>query len=85
MYLGIFPTALGYLAWAFVLSRLPAQRAGSLLNVVPVLAVIIAWAWLDERPSVLTLMGGSVALVGVGLVKIAKTSSVTVPVREVSN
>lgn len=42
VYLGLFPAALAYLAWAVVLSRLPAGRAGSLLYAVPVLAFGIA-------------------------------------------
>jgi drug/metabolite transporter (DMT)-like permease len=65
VYLGVFPTALGYLTWALVLSQLSAQRAGSLLYIVPVLAVIIAWIWLGERPSAITLIGGAMALAGV--------------------
>ena len=74
VYLGAFPTALGYLTWAFVLSRQSAQKAGSFLYFVPVLTMIIAWMWLGELPSVLTLAGGALALVGVALVN---TSTIT--------
>jgi drug/metabolite transporter (DMT)-like permease len=68
VYLGVFPAALAYLAWAFVLFRLPASRAGSLLYAVPVLAFVIAWGWLREIPSASTVLGGVLALGGVVLV-----------------
>jgi drug/metabolite transporter (DMT)-like permease len=68
VYLGMFPAALAYLAWAFVLFRLPASRAGSLLYAIPVLAFVIAWGWLREIPSAATVLGGALALGGVVLV-----------------
>jgi drug/metabolite transporter (DMT)-like permease len=68
VYLGVFPASIAYLAWAFVLSRRSAQEAGSFLYLVPVVSVIIAWVWLGEKPSALTLIGGALTLGGVVLV-----------------
>lgn len=70
VYMGIFPGAIGYVSWAFVLAHLPASKAGSFLYLVPVVAIIIAWAWLGEIPTVLAAIGGVLVLLGVILVNV---------------
>jgi drug/metabolite transporter (DMT)-like permease len=70
VYMGIFPAALAYVSWAYVLSRIPASVAGSYLYLSPVLAIFIAWIWLSEVPTFLSLIGGCLALTGVIIVNI---------------
>lgn len=70
VYLGIFPGALAYVGWAYVMSHGAAGRTSTLLYVIPVLAIIIGWMWLGEVPRLLTFGGGAVALIGVCMVNV---------------
>lgn len=68
VYMGIGPGAVAYAAWAYVLSRMQASTASSLLYIVPVMAFTIAWFWLGEVPTYMSIVGGALALAGVALV-----------------
>lgn len=68
VYIGVVPGAIGYVTWAFVLSKTPASRAGSFLYFVPVVALVVAWVWLGEVPGPGSLLGGLLVLGGVVMV-----------------
>jgi drug/metabolite transporter (DMT)-like permease len=84
IYLGIFPGSLAYVGWAYVLSHGPAGRISTLLYIIPVLAILIAWIWLGEVPKVLSLVGGAMALAGVGLVNLKGRTRVSEAARSLS-
>lgn len=65
VYLGVLPTAVGFLTWTFALRRATAGRTGSFLYLVPVVAIVLGWAFLGEIPPWLAMAGGALCLAGV--------------------
>jgi drug/metabolite transporter (DMT)-like permease len=65
VYLGAFPTAIGFMTWAYALSRTTAGRMGATTYLVPPIAILIGWALLDESPEALAFLGGALCLAGV--------------------
>ncbi len=65
VYLGLIPTVIPYLALAYVTSRVGASEATSSLYLTPALAFVIAWMWLGEVPTILSVVGGAITLFGV--------------------
>ena len=66
-FLGVAPSALGFVLWAYALSRMDVGRATLSLYLVPAAAIVISLAWLAQIPGPVELAGGAVALCGVTL------------------
>ena len=69
IYLGVVPTALGFATWAFALRRTSAGRMASLAYLIPLVAILLGWAVLGERPAWLAAVGGSLCILGVALAR----------------
>jgi drug/metabolite transporter (DMT)-like permease len=69
VYLGLAPTAIGFLTWAYALARTEAGKLGSTTYLVPPIAVLLGWIILGEVPPLLALPGGILCLAGVALAR----------------
>lgn len=65
MGLGVFPSALAYLAWAYVLAHVDLSRATMTMYLIPPTAMAIASLALGERPTLMVLGGSVIVLVSV--------------------
>ena len=65
VYLGLFPTSLGFLTWTYALRRTAAGRLGAMTYLVPPVAIGISLLLLGEIPPVLAIVGGATCIVGV--------------------
>jgi drug/metabolite transporter (DMT)-like permease len=78
-YMAILASALGWWLWLSVVRRVSATVAGMSSLGVPVLTVILAWALLGERPTLLEIVG--IIFIMAGLVVVTTASGQTVRAR----
>lgn len=69
VYLGLFPTAIGFVTWAYALARTSAGRLAATTYLVPAISILLGWAFLGETPARLAFVGGAVCLVGVAVAR----------------
>ncbi|KAG1320001.1 hypothetical protein G6F61_015236 [Rhizopus arrhizus] len=67
-YIVLIATAAGWLLWLQVVRRVPASIAGLSSLGVPVVAMLLAWAILSERPSWGEVGGMVLILAGIFIV-----------------
>ncbi|MGW2342529.1 DMT family transporter [Streptomyces sp. NPDC001661] len=67
LYLGLLPSAAGFVVWGYAVARLTVTAATAALYLVPGVALIVAYLWLGEAPTPVEAVGGMVTLAGVVL------------------
>lgn len=67
-FLGVFCSGLAYIAWYDALQALQASQVGVFLYIEPLVAVVVAAVVLGEAPTLASLLGGGIILLGVYLV-----------------
>ncbi|WP_410874083.1 DMT family transporter [Nocardia sp. A7] len=70
IYLGLVPTGLAFLLWAYALSHTPAGVTASSSYAVPALAIVMSWIFLAEVPTPTALLGGTLCLTGVAIARL---------------
>jgi drug/metabolite transporter (DMT)-like permease len=69
VYLGLFPTAVGFSFWAYALARTSGGRMGAMGYLVPPVAIAMGWVVLGDVPPVLAVLGGVLCLAGVAVTR----------------
>lgn len=67
LYLGVGPTAIGFLSWSHVLRTMPASTASSFLFLVPLSSLVMAWWMLDRLPPDISFIAGAIVIAGLWL------------------
>ena len=60
---------LAAIAWNYAMSRLPVAQVTSSVYLLPPIAFLIAWLWLGESPTLMSIAGTVLALVGILMVQ----------------
>ncbi|MEV6557269.1 EamA family transporter [Nocardia sp. NPDC051756] len=63
-YTAILATVVGSGMWTYLMSRYPAGVVAPFTLLVPVVGIAAAWAFLDETPTPLSLIGGVIVIAG---------------------
>jgi drug/metabolite transporter (DMT)-like permease len=58
-----------FATWAYALRRMSAGRLASLAYLIPVVAILLGWAFLGETPPALAAVGGALCIAGVALAR----------------
>ena len=71
VFLGVAPSAVGFVLWACAMSRMTVGQATLSLYLVPAAAIVISLVWLSQVPGPVELAGGAIVLGGVILASAA--------------
>ncbi|MDL4818365.1 DMT family transporter [Actinomadura opuntiae] len=74
LYLGLMPSALGFVIWGYAVARLPLAASTAALYLVPPVALVVSFVWLGEVPHPVELLGGAVSAAGVILIHRSRTA-----------
>lgn len=68
-YLGVVPSALAFVTWAYALNRSDAGKFALSTFLVPFITTLMAWLVLSEVPPALAFVGGALCIAGVLLTR----------------
>jgi drug/metabolite transporter (DMT)-like permease len=68
-YSGVLAIGLAYILWYRGVRRIGNSRTAAYANLTPIIALLVAWLWLEEVPSALQITGAAVVLLGLSLAR----------------
>jgi drug/metabolite transporter (DMT)-like permease len=69
VYLGLFPTGLGFTTWAYAAARMPVGRLAVTTYLIAPVTIALSWLLLAELPPWLAVAGGAICVAGVALAR----------------
>ncbi|MFI6167684.1 EamA family transporter [Nocardia sp. NPDC051052] len=75
-YTALLATVVGSGMWTYLMSRYPAGVVAPFSLLVPIIGIAAAWAFLDETPTPLSLIGGVIVIAGAFAATAGKRSKV---------
>lgn len=69
-FLGVGSGVIGYACLAYGFKHYPASKAVSFLFAMPFVSIIIGWIVLDEMPTLLSICGGVLAMIGAFMIRV---------------
>lgn len=69
---GVFAIGLAYLLWYRGVAEIGSTRTAIYSNVVPIVALVVAWLWLGEVPTGLQLLGAAIVIGGMTLSRLGR-------------
>jgi drug/metabolite transporter (DMT)-like permease len=70
-YSGVLAIGLAYLLWYGGVQRIGNARTAAYSNLTPIVALLVAWAWLGETPTFMQVGGAGVVLGGLSLARLS--------------
>ena len=70
LYAGLVSLAVAYVLWYRGVQRIGSARTAVYSNMVPVVALLVAWLWLGERPTALQAIGAAIILGGISVARL---------------
>lgn len=73
VYAGLLALAVAYVAWYRGVERIGSSRTAVYSNLVPVVALLAAWLWLGETPSMVQVAGAAVIIGSLSLTRLSRS------------
>jgi len=67
LYASLLAVVFSYLVWSRAVRSLGSVRTGVYLNLIPVIAIVIAWWWMGESLTVVQGVGAAAVIGGIAL------------------
>ncbi|WP_218177780.1 DMT family transporter [Amycolatopsis australiensis] len=77
IFLGVLPSAAGFVAWGYAVARHSIAVATGALYLVPAVALAVSFGWLGEVPTWVDAAGGALSIAGVVLISLSRGSGRT--------